>query len=297
MTTKPTKPAKKTVPKAVKPKAVKKQSPAPKGDGVLSLTLDSIAHHPATANIPHSPEESAELDALTRDVGERGVDQPIMVVPNGKFWFVVDGRHRFAAALGAGLTHIPAIVRREEEVPGIILASLVLRKHFTRGALAYISVPFLSATAEACKARQRTNLLAGIKRQEVDDADQSTLEDKCAKLGFSIDLYQQAFRLRGIFAESDDYKAQAEPKLLAGEAGLGALIAGYAGRAATKKKDKPAANYLLLDAKGRAAGLMPKAITTLENGFKQWSTLDLTARAALKKDWDQLCEIVPEDLR
>ena len=70
-----------------------------------------------------------------------------MVVRNpeqkGKWW-LIDGRHRFAGAGLAGLQTVPAIERKVEETMGIILSSLVLRKHFTKGALAYIAFPLLA---------------------------------------------------------------------------------------------------------------------------------------------------------
>lgn len=291
---KPAKAAK--APKQAKPKKPKANKVA---NVAMALPLDAIAFHPATRDIPYSHEESEELNALTRDVAERGIDQPVMVVANGKnAWWLVDGRQRFSAAMGAGLKTIPAILRNEEDVPGIILASLVLRKHFTRGALAYISVPFLAPAAEASKARKRANTLVGTQRQETEsDENAVTLEQECVKLGFSIDLYQQAKRVHEIFEENADYKAKIEPQILSGETSLGGALAGYGGRASTKDKAKPAANYLVLDKQGNAQGLMPKAIITLANGFKSWAKLDLAARAALKKEWDELTALVPEDLR
>ena len=251
--------------------------------------------------MPLSAEDSQEITCLAEDILVRGVIQPILVVhgeKKGTYW-AVDGRHRLAAAVNAGLTTIPAIVRNEEETLGIIVSSLVHRKHFTKGALAYISVPFLIPAAEASKARKQANTLVGTKPQDSEEPTKPfllTLEDECLKLGFSIDLYQQSIRLREIFSESAEYKAQVEPKILAGEVGLGAAIAGYAGRTATKKKDKPAVNYLDINAVGVAVGLMPKALTTIRNGFIAWPKLNLEARAALKKEWDKLQAVIPADL-
>ena len=302
-----------------RPAPAKSKQPKPPKQhpgGVIKIPLALISHHPATGHVPLSPEDSEEITILVRDIQERGVDQPIMVVPDKLkgLWLLVDGRHRFAGAKQAGLSEIPAIVRKESEVPGIILSSLVLRKHFTKGALAYIAYPLVAE--KLCKEggnganQYRTieqpsieSTVAHLPRETgkpdpFSDSDTPfSAELLGEQFGFGRDLFFQAKRLHEIFAQDAAYKARIEPHILSGETGLGAAIAGFAGKATTKGVTPTAAKYLLLNARGQCAGLMPKALITLENGFKQWPKLDLTARARLKERWDKLCAALPEDLQ
>jgi len=285
--------------------------------GVIQLKLGLIDDHPLLAVLPVTARDGMNLEDMARDIQERGVDQPIMVVPHPKLkgrWLRADGRSRCAASELAGLSTIPAIVRKESEVPGIILSSLVLRKHFTKGALAYIAYP-LVAEKLAPNGGNRGNqhggglpasiesTLAPLPRETSqpdpfsDSETPFSAEILGEQFGFGRDLFFQAKRLHEIFAQDAAYKALKEPEILSGNTGLGAAIAGFAGKASTKGVTPPAAKYLLLNARGQCTGLMPKALITLENGFKQWPKLDLTARARLKERWEELCAALPEDLR
>lgn len=267
----------------------------------LPLPLERVYLHAALQAVDPMPlDDTVEMAALAQSVRERGVIEDGKVVPSqtpGE-WMLVDGRRRFAACRMAGRETFPAKVVREQDAQEIITATLALRKHFTKGALAFFCLRWLEPVAQASIARKKSKLKRGADSEQESPADYlPRLEDECIRLGFSADIYHQAARVREIFAEDADYKARLEPKIYSGDVGLGAVIAGYAGRSATKGPGKKlAVNYLTLDAKGNATGLLPKAITTLTNGFAVWANLDLQARAALKKQWDALTAIVPTDL-
>ena len=53
------------------------------------------------------------MNALVKDMGELGMLQPILVVPNreeGRAYRIIDGEHRYEGAKLVGDTHIPAII-------------------------------------------------------------------------------------------------------------------------------------------------------------------------------------------
>lgn len=55
--------------------------------------------------------------------------------------------------------------------------------------------------------------------------------------------------------------------------------------------------YLVLSSEGKATGLIPDALTSIENGFKKWTKLPLDARAALRERWEEFQKAIPEDLK
>jgi hypothetical protein len=152
---------------------------------------------------------------------------------------LVDGRHRLAAARAAGLAKVPCIVRAENEAVGIILHSLVDRRHLSKSAQAYLCYPVLAANHSTHGgARRSTSIESTLKSAEA----------LGAKLGFSRDLFFQARAVHERFASRPDLRERFEPSIMEG-AGLGAVLAGMAGQEATLKKPKrvTAPEQLLFD--------------------------------------------------
>ncbi len=78
------------------------------GGGVVRLPLSALRPN------PHQPrrrfsEES--LKELADSIREKGLLQPLLVRPKGEGYEVVAGERRYRAALLAGLTEVPALVR------------------------------------------------------------------------------------------------------------------------------------------------------------------------------------------
>jgi ParB family chromosome partitioning protein len=96
-------------------------------DAPASLPLSQISPNP---NQPRRSFGDAELAELAGSIRARGVLQPILVRPVGEGRFeIVAGERRYRAALAAGLTSIPAIVRplTEAEVLEIAIIENVQR--------------------------------------------------------------------------------------------------------------------------------------------------------------------------
>ncbi len=85
------------------------QAPSEKESGIFNLAVTTIV---ANAYQPRSEFNDDALRDLTESVLAHGVLQPIMVRPRGEgVYELIAGERRFRAAQGAGLTHVPAVVR------------------------------------------------------------------------------------------------------------------------------------------------------------------------------------------
>ena len=71
------------------------------------------------------------LDALTADIGERGILTPLLLAYNEEF-ATLDGNHRIAVAIRLGLDFVPVTIERLPTVPRPNHAKPMLREDFER---------------------------------------------------------------------------------------------------------------------------------------------------------------------
>jgi len=272
--------------------------------------------------VPELAEDDDRFIALVDDVRERGIDHPLIVTGDG---LILDGRHLWRAAKRLQLATVPCVTRSEEDAAGIVLNSLVQRRHFTKGALAYIAYPLLEPVLAASKARRMDNLKSVEKANNPRSSAEQTIgkishfspktaEEVAAHTGFGRELFFFAKRLHEVFAKSDqavaeyraahpgwepsaagvlsegpwDLRGQWEPKILAGETGLGAALAGIAGEEATRGKDKQTSGQLELFEEG---------FELISKRFSYWERFTdgqrVKARAVIRATVEQM----PEELR
>jgi hypothetical protein len=112
-------------------------------------------------------------------------------------------------------------------------------------------------------------------------------EAMAADAGFSRQLIQQALDIHKIFGEDADYKTEVEPRILSGEVGLGAAVAGYAGRTATKGKNKK--QTAQLEFVGPLVDRFSKAIHRLDK-------FDIGSKNTLLAKFQTVVEATPTDL-
>lgn len=189
---------------------------------VIECPVAELAPHPLN-RLPGWAEEDPRFLALCASVQECGVQVPLICDAQRR---ILDGVHRWRAARRVGLETVPVEIRPEEEAAEVILHTLLARKHYSRGQLAYLALPLLEAR------------LAGLKPHG------KKAEILAQWLGVSPRLIEQARELRKIFQDSPEYKAMMEPRVLDEPdraVGLGAAIAGYAGWKATRGVPRPAA--------------------------------------------------------
>lgn len=212
--------------------------------------------HAATKHLHMLGDQDPRFLALVVSIERGGFDgdKPITIDEHGR---ILDGRHRWRAARRLGLAQVPCIVRHTDEAATVILNSIVARKHFTKGALAFEVYPLFKQAHDAALRRHLEMLKSG--RGTISDSvgNGRKVEDFAEQIGVSRDLFDQAAKVHKIFESDPDYAAEMLPRIYAepvgGEkessrpVGLGAVIAGYAGRNATKDQPKrPEASQLEL---------------------------------------------------
>lgn len=248
-----------------------------------TFSPDFIRHHRLIAGMPKWAAESAEMAALSEDIRERGIDQPLVVcttedgVEEPGYLFLLDGRHRLQGAMLAGLTEVPVIYRDEADAVAIIFSSITQRRHFGKGALAYLLYPVMAADAPTHGGDRKSK-----------STESTLILDLCVRAGFSRDLYFQAKGVHEVFAKRDDLRSEYESRILAGEIGLGACLAGLAGKQATEGKSR----------NDRPPELLLRAgLSDLRKRAELWDRLDEEARKAVAYDAADTVLAMPEDVR
>ena len=94
---------------------------SPPNDASLVVELDIVSVEPN----PEQPRRNFDEDAINRlaeSIASAGVIQPIIVTDEGSYYKIIAGERRWRAARIAGLTRIPAIVRRYGREQGVEVA-------------------------------------------------------------------------------------------------------------------------------------------------------------------------------
>lgn len=232
------------------------------------LPVDSIEYHALLADLPGLwPDDSPEMQGLIEDVRARGVDEPLIVAEGEDgAYLLIDGRHRLRASQLADLLEVPVVVREEAEAADIILGTLVHRRHYLKGALAYLSYPVIAFQQMAH---------GGNRRSKSTESTLKSAEEICARLGFGRDLYFQAKGVHDFFRRQPQLKGEYEPRILSGEIGLGACLAGLSGKEATerqKRQDRPPLE------------LITEAFRAVQMRFDHWGRLEGSARRAVTQE-------------
>ncbi|WP_043588962.1 hypothetical protein [Geminisphaera colitermitum] len=212
-------------------------------DEVFFADPATLAVHPLLAVMPPVTREDAETEGFIETVRQSGrIDIAIILDEEGR---IMDGRRRRLAAATLGLP-LPAVRRPSSEAATIVLNALAGRRNLTKGALAYLSLPLLQPAIEEARRRWVAALqtgTAGTKSNSVGFG-QKTLAQIAADLGFSDELLRQATKVRDLLNDPTVYtwgeaaqeatrRGWFEPKLFAGEIGLGGIIQAIAGKTAT----------------------------------------------------------------
>jgi hypothetical protein len=216
---------------------------------VQHLPVSDLADHPMLAHIPVWRREDPEFISLVESIRERGLDYPVLIDHEKR---VVDGRNRrnACAVLGAA---VPCVYITPGSSAGVVVDSLVNRRHLTKGALAYLSAPLFADVLAESKKRILANLSKSTVATDSPLSGESRLKtaaDVAAMLGVGHTLFEQAVKLRRMFEElGEEVREKFEPRILghwqdeAGEwqepIGLGYMINGLTSLA-TEKAGKSA---------------------------------------------------------
>jgi hypothetical protein len=231
--------------------------------------------------------------AFVDDIAENGIRHPLQITEDG---LVVDGETRRQAAICLGLVQVPVVVVGRGEVYEIILREL-RRRHMTKGAMAYCAFPLLrDAYYEAIAKGAAARVQKGLKGQNSnvspsydsvgDGSDR--VGGLAAGIGVSPDLMRQAAKVWELFNTDPTYRDLMEPKVLSGEAGLGAVIAGFAGRNSTLGRTRPDTKWL---------GLIRRSAASWTKWSSYWGHLDEYQRADAVQVVRSSLAGIPADVR
>lgn len=228
----------------------------------MKPTLRSVADlsvHPALRHVPLMPEDSPEFQVLVESIRATGILQPLIITGDQ----ILDGRHRARAAMAVDPSAAVWCTEvSEDRAAEVALATLSARRHLvTKGQLAYVAYPLYRPAFEAAQERWTEALRSG--RPDTHDG----VSVVAAQMGVSRDEFYRAAKVHQIFAQHPELREVWEPRILDTHApiGLGAVIAGIAGEAATKGKSRP-----------------PTRNTALSRWDCSWTELGKHARA-----WDR----------
>ena len=82
-------------------------------EGIAQINIDEITPNPYQ---PRKDFNEEELQNLADSIKEHGLIQPVVVVKEGEVYNLVVGERRWRAAQKAGLSKIPALIKKKEEV-------------------------------------------------------------------------------------------------------------------------------------------------------------------------------------
>ncbi len=82
-------------------------------EGIALLDIDEITPNPYQ---PRKDFDEEELQNLANSIKEHGLIQPVVVVKEGNLYNLVVGERRWRAVQKAGLSKIPALIKKKEEV-------------------------------------------------------------------------------------------------------------------------------------------------------------------------------------
>lgn len=209
--------------------------------------------------------------AIVDSVSERGVLEPLKVCripegdetprPMGCEWFIVDGRNRWKAAQAVSLNRVPVIRVRTEDAPAIIAATVAARRHYTKGATAYL----------ACLLHPEFALQNGPGRKSRTECGitEMTTERLAARFSVSLRLLEQAAELFRLLEKHPRYREDAEASVWAG-CGIGGVLSGVQSLIKTGRDEKRAGQ----GAEEKAFRFLSKGSAQLRQAWQRWDLLE-----------------------
>lgn len=172
---------------------------------LLRNPLD-LGLHPALKSQPWM--NQADQTALDESIREHGILQALLITADDE---IVDGRHRWRSARHLGLTEVPCTLVSADDANSIILATILDRRHYSKGARAYLALPLLEKAVSEGVVRRAANLRKSNKPVEKGLnhlSGKNGSEDLAEKLGVSLDMLKLARNTASLFKQSDQVIAK-----------------------------------------------------------------------------------------
>lgn len=293
-------------------------------DQIKWFPLEKLCLHQILTSTPELPEASAEFQALLNDIRDRGVDNPLLVTESGE---ILDGKHRHKAAMRLGVESLPCVIRDAGDARTIVVQSLVQRRHYSKGALAFAVLPYFEQMRmEALRRRDRVHCknlgipdsdcsdspvvpLSGTTGDGLENSINSwgnkgrrTSEVIAEYIGVGTTVVKDAQALHDALmdlrskhddtAKALEWTREIEEKLYSGHYGLGGAMTDLAGKRATKGKHRAPVD------RGRGpAGLLCRAFEDGRKRWGYWSQIDTHERNAVLRKAEEWIREMPDDLR
>lgn len=196
-------------------------------------------------------EKAAELAALRAQLDALGIQDPLPItcydskgrevqdITDPEACFKVtgwDGRHRTEWALEKGLKHVPVRIVTEAEGRSLLEATVVGRRHWTKGQLAWLAVTLNPGVAKNPEGRPKKN----------SDSVGVSAGSLGQRFGVSADLIDQAVKIWRCFEQVPTLREKHEPGIWVGH-GLGAVLAGIPGATTTEGKPRQAISWTTMN--------------------------------------------------
>ena len=211
------------------------------------IRVTELRLHPASHLVPDMRPD--EWRSFFDDVVQRGIVVPLDVLPDGT---ILDGRHRYRAAMELGLAEVPTRVVTPDDPEAYMIQAAVLRRHLTDDQRAVLALRWQKqASAEAQSA-------AGIRANEVrwclSDSHDVCESDK------SRDTRAEAATMFGVSRRKVDYArrlAEDAPDLLESVADGDVPLVKAVQEAARRQEPAPAIPPVLPDGTYRCIVIDP----------------------------------------
>ena len=238
--------------------------------------LGSIAEHYATASKADLRAEAAEINAakaaLWATLDANGIQDAIPVTwmaeagSKRRYLQAWDGRHRAEWAMARDIKTVPVHHVTEAEGRALLESTVVGRRHWTKGQLAWLAVNLHPAVASIGKGNPGKSYSVGL-----------TAGELAARFGVCDALIGQAVNIFRTFAEAPSLRAKYEPGIWLGH-GLGAVLAGIPGGEITGGKPKPASGF-------RSLAVPLASLNRLALDFTKWNEDEKSAARDALTTW------------
>ena len=172
---------------------------------IHDLDIRDLTDHPLLSSIPIWDRTSAEFVALVESIRDRGLDYELLVDVELR---IIDGRNRRNALATLGRPARCRIVEKEDAT-SIVVASLINRRHLTKGALAYLAAPMFDAVISESKARRLRNLRDNDPARSPSAIDPAlnagsakNAGELATQIGVGLRLFEQAMQLHRLFTKA-----------------------------------------------------------------------------------------------
>jgi len=260
-----------------------------------AITINRLTPHPA-ASVPTADDDLAQLGV---SVEAHGVCIPLIVMPNGSDYQILDGCTRYQQAIQAGRSTLPCVVVNCLNPRDFVLENLRCRRKATAGQkiLAYLEQhkEQVLEAHDSAKATRLQNLKKGqcFPKQHDVASEKWSAEEIAKRIECSEPDVLLGIELMIAADQSADDASGAAVKaardrVFSGEAPIRRWKAAVAGKTAGGGKGKASADYL---------DKIPQAATTLANGFRAWAELDWNRYSDTRPKYrEEVCEKIFEML-